>query len=62
MLFGHDIDWAYRLMLRDRDDIKVRPGEITEALFGIKMEDLAVIRTHMYGRQEGSTEEWKEPL
>jgi hypothetical protein len=62
VLFGHDINWAYRLMLRDRDDIKVRPGEITEALFGIKMEDLAVIRTHMYGRQEGSAEEWKEPL
>ena len=62
VMFGHDISWTYRLMLRDRDDIKVRPGEITEALFGIKMEDLAVIRTRLYGRQEGWPEGWKEPL
>jgi radical SAM-linked protein len=62
VMFGHDISWTYRLMLRDRDDIKVRPGEITEALFGIKMEDLAVIRTRLYGPQEGWPEGWKEPL
>ena len=57
-MFGHDINWAYRLILRDRNDIKVRVGEISEALFGIRMEDLAVIRTRLYGWKEG----WKEPL
>jgi radical SAM-linked protein len=62
LMFGHDINWAYRLILRDRDDIKVRPGEITEALFGIKMEDLTVIRTRLYGWKEGWPEGWKEPL
>jgi hypothetical protein len=62
VMFGHDINWAYRLMLRDRDDIKVRPGEITEALFGIKMEDLTVIRTRLYGWKEGWPDGWKEPL
>ncbi len=62
LMFGHDINWAYRLILRDRDDIKVRPGEITEALFGIKIEDLTVIRTRMYGWKEGWPEGWKEPL
>jgi radical SAM-linked protein len=57
-MFRHHINWAYRLILRDRDDIKVRPGEIAEALFGIKIEDLAVIRTRLYGWQDG----WKEPI
>ena len=61
-IFGHGISQTYRLILRDRDDIKVRPAEITEALFGIKMEDLAVIRTHMYGWKEGRPDGWREPL
>lgn len=57
-LFGYDLAWAYRIVLRDREDVRIRLGEITEAIFGIKMEDLSVIRTRMYGWKEG----WKEPL
>jgi radical SAM-linked protein len=57
-LFGYDLAWAYRIVLRDREDVRIRLGEITEAIFGIKMEDLSVVRTRMYGWKEG----WKEPL
>ena len=57
-LFGLDLAWAYKIVLRDREDVRIRLGEITEAIFGIKMEDLSVVRTRMYGWKEG----WKEPL
>jgi hypothetical protein len=61
-IFGYGVSRAYRLVLRDRDDIKVRPAEITEALFGIKMEDLTVIRTRLYGWKEGRPDGWRQPL
>ncbi|MGO9377448.1 MAG: TIGR03960 family B12-binding radical SAM protein [Dissulfurispiraceae bacterium] len=57
-LFGYDLAWAYSMVLRDREDVRIRLGEITEALFGIKLENLSVIRTGLYGWKEG----WKEPL
>jgi hypothetical protein len=61
-LFGYDVEWAYRLMLRDSNDVKIRLGEISAALFGIEMEELMVIRTHMYGRTSEQPDTWKEPL
>ncbi|MCL5237938.1 MAG: TIGR03960 family B12-binding radical SAM protein [Nitrospirae bacterium] len=44
--------------LKDHDTIKVRIGEIAEALCGIKMAELDITRTAVYGWKDG----WKEPL
>ncbi|HMK56911.1 MAG TPA: TIGR03936 family radical SAM-associated protein, partial [Dissulfurispiraceae bacterium] len=60
--FGHDLVWEYKLLLRDREDVRIRMSEITGAIFGIKMEDLSIIRTRMFGRSEAGTNDWKEPL
>lgn len=44
--------------LRDRDPLKVRIGEIAEALFGESMKELTITRSALYG-WKGS---WVEPL
>jgi radical SAM family uncharacterized protein/radical SAM-linked protein len=46
------------LILNDQDTIKVRIGEITEAMLGKNAEELTITRTALYGWKEG----WVEPL
>ncbi|WP_333654884.1 TIGR03960 family B12-binding radical SAM protein [Dissulfurispira sp.] len=46
------------LILRDSDNIKVRIGEIAEAIFGMNMNELQITRTALYGWNN----EWVEPL
>ncbi|HTZ18391.1 MAG TPA: TIGR03960 family B12-binding radical SAM protein [Dissulfurispiraceae bacterium] len=59
---GHAVDWAFRLVFRDSAEIMARPAEITGALLGIRMEDLAVVRTRMYGLENDRSNNYKEPL
>jgi radical SAM-linked protein len=49
------------LILRDSDNIKVRIGEIADAIFGMNMNELQITRTALYG-QLGENNEWVEPL
>lgn len=49
------------LILRDSDNIKVRIGEITGAVFGMNMNELQITRTALYGWL-GEKNEWVEPL
>ena len=56
--FSADKGGSVRLTLVDRGDVRVRIGEIAEALFSVNMRDLDITRTAMYGWEDG----WKEPL
>ena len=49
---------AVLLTLRDHDNIKARLGEATEALLGIRKEELDITRIAVYGWKG----EWREPL
>jgi len=61
-IFGYELAWAFKLLLRDREDVKIRLGELSEAIFGIKMENLSVVRTRMFGHDKSGANDWKEPL
>ncbi|MCX7913333.1 MAG: TIGR03960 family B12-binding radical SAM protein [Thermodesulfovibrionales bacterium] len=47
-----------RLILLDKDTLKVRLNEIVYALFGVSIKDLSITRTNLYGWKNG----WVEPL
>lgn len=47
-----------KLVLADKDALKVRLGEIIGALFNINLKDIEITRTHMYGWKSC----WMEPL
>jgi radical SAM family uncharacterized protein/radical SAM-linked protein len=47
-----------RLTLRDTDSIKVRIGEVVEALFCLNFRQMDIARTALYGWKDG----WVEPL
>ncbi len=49
---------AVVLTLCDHDSIKIRLGEITEAILGEKITTCTVVRTALYGWSNG----WREPL
>ncbi len=51
---GEDI----RLVLRDHDTVKVRLGEVIEALFGLNFRETDITRNALYGWKNG----WVEPL
>lgn len=55
---GVDNAPSAKLILRDTDNIKVRIGEIVEAIFGMSMNELEITRTALYGWNN----EWAEPL
>ncbi|MBI3592483.1 MAG: DUF2344 domain-containing protein, partial [Nitrospirae bacterium] len=55
---GSDNRLDVGLTLRDNDTIRVRIGEITEAIFGINMRELDITRTAVYGWKDG----WVEPI
>jgi radical SAM family uncharacterized protein/radical SAM-linked protein len=57
-IIGHDLDWAWQLVLKETDSVRVRLGEITRALFGTGMEDMTIVRTEMSGWKNG----WRKPL
>jgi radical SAM family uncharacterized protein/radical SAM-linked protein len=57
-LLGTDMDRAWSMVLQETENVRVRIGEITLALFGIKMEDMTIVRTEMTGYQDG----WRKPL
>jgi radical SAM family uncharacterized protein/radical SAM-linked protein len=57
-LYGGNAAGAWRIILKETEKIKVRLGEITHALLGCNMEELEIIRTDMYGWQDG----WRKPL
>jgi len=59
--FEESNELVTRLVLRDSDNIKVRIGEIAEAIFGMNMNELQITRTALYGRL-GENNEWVEPL
>jgi hypothetical protein len=48
----------YTLILKDTESLKVRIGEVMEALFGERMPQVEIVRTALYGWNKG----WKEPL
>jgi radical SAM family uncharacterized protein/radical SAM-linked protein len=50
--------FSVHLILRDTDNIKVRIGEIAEAVLGMDINELEIIRTAVYGWNN----EWVEPL
>ncbi|MBF0505813.1 MAG: TIGR03960 family B12-binding radical SAM protein [Nitrospirae bacterium] len=52
------IDGDIRLVLRDRDTLKVRLGEVIEALFGLNFRETDITRNALYGWKNG----WIEPL
>jgi hypothetical protein len=56
--FEESNELVTRLVLRDSDNIKVRIGEIAEAIFGMSMNELEITRTALYGWNN----EWVEPL
>ncbi len=47
-----------KLILIDRDILKVRVGEIVKAVFDTNLNDLEIIRTNLYGWKD----RWMEPL
>lgn len=49
---------SIRIILRDHDKIKVRLGEVVNAIFGYSIEQLDIVRTGLYGWKDG----WVEPL
>jgi radical SAM-linked protein len=49
---------GYTLILRDAEGLKVRIGEVMEALFGEGTPRIEIVRTALYGWKDG----WKEPL
>jgi radical SAM-linked protein len=53
-----ELAWAWRVILKETDSVRVRLGEITQALLGKKVEGLEIIRTGMYGWKDG----WRKPL
>ena len=53
-----ELAWAWRLILKETESVRVRIGEISLALLGKKMESLEIIRTGMYGWKDG----WRRPL
>ncbi len=57
-----DNEPSARLILRDTDNIKVRIGEIAEAIFGMNMNKLEITRTALYGKKGAGDNEWVEPL
>jgi radical SAM family uncharacterized protein/radical SAM-linked protein len=57
-VIGQELEWAWRVILKDAESVRVRLGEITMALLGNKMESLVIIRIGMYGWKD----EWRRPL
>jgi len=49
---------TFRLVLRDQEHMKVRLGEIIQAVFAAPMEEMVITRTALYGWKNG----WIEPL
>jgi len=52
------IDKDIRLVLKDHDTVKVRIGEVIEALFGLNFRETDITRNALYGWENG----WVEPL
>jgi radical SAM family uncharacterized protein/radical SAM-linked protein len=57
-IFGRKPAVAWRIILKETENVKVRLAEITQALLGCCMDDLEIIRTGMYGWKDG----WRKPL
>jgi radical SAM family uncharacterized protein/radical SAM-linked protein len=53
--------FSVHLILRDTDNIKVRIGEITEAVLGMGINELEIVRTAVYGKKDEKGG-WVEPL
>ncbi len=51
-------DSEIRMILTDRGSLKVRLGEMVEAVFNQNLKDLNITRTHLYGWNDS----WLEPL
>lgn len=50
-----------KLILKDTDKVKVRLGEVVEAILGINITELEITRVALYG-QSAQNNEWMEPL
>lgn len=53
---------CYHIMLKDNDNLKVRIGEIMNAVFKMNVEELDITRTGLYGLKPGAPNSWEKPL